>query len=307
MHVVIMGAGAVGGYFGGKLALASVPVTFLVRENRARQLQQTGLRVKSLHGDFEIQPNLATTPHDIEHPDVVILAMKNYHLDNALPDIRALAQRGAKILPLLNGVRHLDTLAQQCGPENVLGGLCYIESTLDSEGAVLQTSPMQDIVFGSLGSGVTQAWLKELEQHFVDAKVNVRVSDAILPDMWRKYIFLVSLSGITSTLRSPIGVAREDEVTMEFLKDMIAEPAAVARARGVQLPSDLVEQIAAQAMAISPAMTSSMHRDLEKGLPLELDSLQGAVLEMAAEHNLPVPCMRAVYALLHPFKEGKKA
>jgi 2-dehydropantoate 2-reductase len=304
LNIVVLGAGAVGGYFGGKLAHQGYPVTFLVREKRFEQLKKRGLRVDSVNGSFEFTPTLARKVEEVESPDVLIVALKNYHMENALPQIEQFVAKGAKVLPLLNGIEHLDLLISKCGKENVLGGLCYIESTLNEEGDVVQTSPMQDLVFGPLVE--SQANLaKELKEMMEKAQIKVTLSDLIMEEMWKKYIFLTSLSGITSAMRKPIGVPVQDPVTSLFLKDLIKEVYDIARARDIALAEETVENVFSKMSGLSPNMTSSMHRDLEKGLPLELDSLHGYLINVGAEKNIETPCLRAVYALLHPYKNGK--
>lgn len=303
MHVVVMGAGAVGGYFGGKLAHAGVPVTFLVREARYRQLQAGGLHIASVHGDFSIKPTLALSVDEIDSPDVVLVALKNYHLEAAIPQIRSLVERGAKVLPLLNGVQHMEDLLAECGPKQVLGGLCYIEATLATDGSVVQSSPMQDIVFGPL-KGMDSSWSERFESLLRSSQVNVRLSQDIMGEMWQKFIFLTSLSGITASTRRPIGDICSDEVAHLFMKDMVAELVAVAHAQHSGLPTNTADQVIQRIQSLAPTMTSSLHRDLEKGLPLEIDSLQGTIVQMANRYGISVPCTRAVYALLHPYKNG---
>lgn len=303
MNIVILGAGAVGGYFGGKLTRAGLPVTFLVRERRYEQLKASGLHVQSIHGDFTVNPHLALSAREIEEPDIVIVALKNYHLKNAFPELHTLVRRGAKILPLLNGVQHMDILLSEFGPENVLGGLCYIEATLDAEGHVVHTSPMHDVIFGAL-TPIDPTWLSDLENAFKASEINVRVSHSIMADMWQKFIFLTSFSGITATTRKPIGESLSDSVATDFLQDMIQEIISVANAKQAALSADVFEQVMGKIRSLAPTMTSSLHRDLEKELPLEIDSLQGAVLEMANTLNVATPCVRSVYAILHPSKDG---
>lgn len=304
MHIVVLGAGAVGGYFGGRLAKAGTPVTFLVRERRYNQLSNRGLNVRSIHGDFTVTPRLALSAGDIEDPDVVIVGLKNYHLEGAWPDLRVLVQKGAVILPLMNGVQHLDQLVREFGEASVFGGVCYIESTLDADGQVVHTSPMHDVVFGSL-SAATHPLRDQLEAAFNASGINVRVSPSITVDMWQKFIFLTSFSGITAATRKHIGEIQEDTVTIAFLEDLVQELIALAKRKQVGLPSDAFDQVMNKLRSLPPAMTSSLHRDLEKGLPLEIDSLQGAALDMAAQCDLDTPCIRSVYALLHPFKQGR--
>ncbi|QQE80145.1 ketopantoate reductase family protein [Alicyclobacillus sp. SO9] len=306
MHIVVFGAGAVGGYFGGKLAQTGNPVTFLVRQNRYHQLKTSGLTIQSVHGNFTIQPELALSPEEIDKPDVVLLAVKNYHLDGAMSQLQTLVNKGAKILPLLNGVEHIDVLLRNFGDQHVLGGTCYIESTLDAEGGIVHTSPMHDIVFGSLGH-VNEEWLGELLHVFQRSGINVTQSHAILKDMWTKFVFLTSISGLTAAARSPIGVILNDAVARELLEHVIREVVQVANLRGIKLPvEETIRNTMTKMEGMSPTMTSSLHRDLEKGLPLEISSLQGAVVKMAIESGLAVPHVASVYAVLHPFETGQK-
>lgn len=304
MNVVVLGAGAVGGYFGGRLALQGTPVTFLVRERRFNELNN-GLQVQSTHGDFSIEPKLALRAEEIEKPDIVIVALKNYHLPSALPQIRTLVNKGALVLPLLNGVQHIDLLVSEFGQAAIVGGACYIEATLGSAGQVIHTSPMHDVIFGSLTTpSPHKARLDELEAAFRASGVPVSQSPAIMVDMWQKFIFLTSFSAITAATRKEIGSILADEVTQSFLADLVREIITVGTTQ-VSIPEHAFDQVMKRLQSISPTMTSSLHRDLEKGLPLEIDSLQGAVLDMAREHRIEAPCVRGVYALLHPSKNGR--
>lgn len=303
MNSVVLGAGAVGGYFGGRLAESGQPVTFLVREKRYKQLSENGLTIKSVHGNITIHPRIAMNAKDIDHPDLVIIALKNYHLEAAMPALEILVKKGAKLLPLLNGVHHMDLLVERFGKENVFGGLCYIESTLNEKGHVVQTSKMQDIVFGAL-TKYNDHFSNEIQTVLERAKIHVLKTEAILEEMWKKYIFLASLSGVTSAVRQPIGVILNDNVTSQFLRDMITEVYEIAKARGMNLPDGTVNQVIQKVQSLNPEMTASMHRDLEKGLPLELESLHGALLKMASTYRVDTPSIKSIYALLHPYRNG---
>ncbi len=305
MHFVVVGAGAVGGYFGGKLAGAGASVTFLVRERRFKQLAERGLRIHSVHGNFTCNPSLALRADAIVDPNVIILAVKNYHLQSTLPQLTDLVQKGAKVLPLLNGVKHIDRLIEAFGKDAMLGGSCYVEATLNSEGDILQTSPMQDVVFGPLGV-MDRSLLTQIELWFERAKIPVRLSPHIMVDMWTKYLFLVTLSAITAATRLPVGPIRDDPVTYAFLRELVSEAFAIAKRCEPGLPDDVPDTMLTRLASVTPAMTSSMHRDLEKGLPLELDDLQGALIALAHEKGLDASHFEAIYALLHPFKEGKQ-
>jgi len=193
------------------------------------------------------------------------------------------------------------------GSENVLGGSCYIESTLNEAGEIVHTSPMHDIVFGGVSEDTPQEFLDALEGMLKASGIPYKRSDSILAEMWNKYIFLASLSGITASVRQPIGVAINDPVTFSFLSDLVTEVCQVAKSRGIALPEHLADVVLSRMQGISPTMTSSMHRDLEKGQPMELESLHGALLKMAEEAELKTPSLRAIYALLHPYRNGKPA
>ncbi|MFB5189461.1 ketopantoate reductase family protein [Alicyclobacillus fastidiosus] len=301
---MVFGAGAVGGYFGGRLAKAGVPVTFLVRENRYHLLKKRGLRVQSSHGNFSLEPNLARDVEELQSPTIVILAIKNYHLETALPQLKQLVVQGAKILPLLNGITHMKTLIDQFGADVVLGGSCYIEATLNTVGDIIHTSPMQDVVFGSIGD-IDRCLLEELRSSFEQANVHVKLSSTIMVDMWLKYLFLSTFSAITAATRKPIGAIIGDPITCDFLENLVREAIAVAKSHEKAFPKDTFETIMKRFQAVPPNMTSSLHRDLEKGLPLELDSLQGAMIQMGAEYDIDTPNMKAVYALLHPYLNGQ--
>lgn len=303
MNIIIFGAGAIGGYFGGKLASKGFNVTFLVRQKRYDQLLKNGLNIKSVHGDLSINPQLIVDVNEIQNPDIVLVAIKNYHVDEALPQLRTLVEKGAKILPLLNGIRHLELFIKEFGEENVIGGLCSIESTLNEQGDVVQTSALQDIVFGPIGE-VQHSLLVNFKGMLEEASINVTLSDNVLGEMWKKYIFITSLSGITAAVRQPIGAALKDPVTFDFLKVLINEVYTIAVAKDVNLPENTVELTLKKIQSLSPNMTSSMHRDLEKGLPMELDYLQGYSLRQANEYQLPTPCIKSIYSILHPYKNG---
>lgn len=303
MHIVILGAGAVGGYFGGKLAQAGVQVTFFVREQRAQMLKANGLSVYSKHGDFTLKPQVATAVSQVDDPDIVLLALKNYHLALAMPLLNSFVQRGAVLLPLLNGVQHIDELVRQFGSQQVLGGTCFIESTLNQSGDVIQTSQSHDVVYGPL-TEMDASFMNSLDETLQLGQFVVRQSDHIRIDVWQKFLFLTSFSGITAATHQPIGLALHNSETRAFLQGLIHEGCLVARAEGIELPDRFEEVLLKRMDRIEPEMTSSLHRDMMKQVPMELDSLQGAMLEMALRHQIAVPYFQSVFQLLSPYKNG---
>lgn len=311
MRIGVVGAGAVGGYFGALLAAAGEDVTFLVRPPRAELLRSRGLSVVSVHGDVHIaQPQVVTSAAQLAETQVVLLALKNYHLEEAWPDIAQLAAAGVVLLPLLNGVQHMDRLSAEIGQGQVLGGSCYIESTLTPKGEIVQTSEVRDIVYGALPDGRLQnpaldAVLKELGNAFTRAHIPAFCREPIMREMWKKYVFLCAFSGVTAATRSCIGQVMDVQESAELFVGLVEELLQVAKLRDIGLNPKIREAMIERVMTIEPLMTSSLHRDLEKGLPLEMDSLQGALVQMAESAGVAVPLHKAVCGVLAPHRSGR--
>ncbi|HEU5139991.1 MAG TPA: ketopantoate reductase family protein [Bacillales bacterium] len=306
MNIVILGAGAVGGYLGGRLAEAGVPVSFLVRERRADQLSEKGIRIKSVHGDFSAESvDLYTDAEQIPECDVVIVTVKGYQVEGAMPQLRTLVAKGAKILPFLNGMEHFRFMEESFGEENVLGGLAFIISTLDENGGIVQTSEQHDFVFGALRES-QKAFCNRLETTLSGANVNVKNSDHILRDLWQKYTFITAFSGITTASRLPIGKVRENQETLKLFQTMIEEMQALATVNKIDLGERLVDAVTEQVRGLPEEGTSSMHQDLRKGMPIEVESLHGGALRIAKEKGVKLPTIQTIYALLKPYEQGDK-
>lgn len=304
MNIVIVGAGAVGGYFGGKMLLAGIPVCFFVREKRFHQLKENGLRVRSVHGDFSVRPKLITSTEEAERPDMIIVAVKAHQLESTFPALDVWVSQGVKIVSLLNGIEPVERLVERYGVGAVLGGLNYVESTLDAEGQIVQTSPMQEIVFGAL-SVESEETCMQLMQTLQPCDFKVTLSGNIKRDMWEKYMFLTVLSGMTSASRKPLGEILADEAASHFMQEMLDEMAQLASVVGIVFSENIKSKIMERFLNASKSMTSSMYRDLVNGLPLELECLQGYAVRLGENHLIDVPCLRSVYALLHPYANGQ--
>ncbi|MCM3124637.1 MULTISPECIES: ketopantoate reductase family protein [unclassified Mesobacillus] len=296
MKILIVGAGAIGGYFGGRLLEKGADVTFLVREKRHKQLKENGLVVSSIHGDLHFpDPQTIGAESQAELYDVILVSTKSYHLDGAIESIRPYVGDRTIILPLLNGIAHLDALTEAFGPEKVIGGLCFIETTLDESGKVIQTSPIQDLVFGELNGKRSERILK-LQAAFDGTKANFRLSEKIEQEMWQKYLFITSLSGITSLFRSPIGPIRDQTQGAETIKRLLHETVEIMTAIGAPLSEGAKDATWNRLNEIGHGMKSSLQRDMEKSLPTEGDHLFGYLLKKAAELRIDAPTLSAVYA-----------
>ncbi|UFJ39773.1 2-dehydropantoate 2-reductase [Brevibacillus humidisoli] len=294
MRVLVLGAGAVGGYFGGRLAEKGADVTFLVREKRRQQLAARGLRIHSVHGDAHIQPKLIVSSEPAGPFDLVILTMKAYHLDEGIESIRPYVGEQTTVLPLLNGFAHMERLQEQFGSHRVLGGMCFIESTLDENGDVRQTSKTHEVKYGEWDGSRTSR-IEALQELFAGAKATYTPSDHIIEEMWNKYLFIVTLSGMTTLMNAPVGPIRDAEYGLELSRQLFTEAAEVMKAAGAPMAADIVDRQMKVFEAQGYKMKSSMLRDMEKGLPVEADHLQGYLLRLAEAKQVNVPLLRVVY------------
>lgn len=300
LRAAVFGTGGVGGYFGAKLAQAGHDVTFIARGDHLAAIRQDGLRVKSVHGDFSIQPAKATDDSaEVGPVDYVIVAVKNYQLTEALPDIAALVEGETMVVPLLNGVEAADTLAERIDSSRILGGFCVVFSEIDAPGVIRQKSEVHRVVIGELGGPVSPR-VQRLVDAWNEAGVEAIASDDIQAAMWDKFVFIASLSGVTSLTRSTVDEALAQPATRAFCRQALAEAAQIGRARGVALADDVVERRLRFAEGLEPGATTSMQRDVTGGHKFELEAFSGALVRMADAVEIDAPAHRAIYALLLP-------
>ncbi|MGI6187795.1 MAG: 2-dehydropantoate 2-reductase [Brevibacillus sp.] len=307
MNVLVLGAGAVGGYFGARLAEKGENVTFLVRKRRQEQLLKRGLRVHSVHGDIHLdQPQLIVAGEAAGPFDVVILSNKAYHLDDSLESIAPYVGEQTVVIPLLNGIAHMEQLWARFGRERVLGGLCFIETTLNEDGDVVQTSPTHEAVFGEWEGGRSER-VDAIERAFVGTAATIRASANIQRDMWHKYLFITTLSGMTTLMNAAVGPIRDAVYGMELTRQLAEEAAAVMRALHAPIDEDIVEKQMKTFQNLGYGMKSSMLRDMEKGLPVEADHLQGYLLRRAEELGVAAPLLKVVYNNLKVYERKREA
>lgn len=302
LNIVIIGAGAIGAYFGSRLHEAGQNVSFLVRPNRAKQLKEKGLHITSTHGNYTFdKPAIFENVEDIENPDLVILSVKGYHLEGTLSALNVLVKKGAKILPLLNGWEHFSILQKQFGEEAVIGAYAYIITTLNEDGHVIQKGKGHDIVFGPLHPS-HEAICAKLEEASEKANMIGRKSDNILLEIWNKYMFITAFSGVTTATNLSIGSIREVPATNTLLHNVLNEMKALANAYKIDLTDAHVEKAIANLNALAPDATSSMHQDRRKGFTLEVEHLQGGALRLSEAVGLKLPVIETLYAIIKPFE-----
>ena len=298
MRIAVIGAGGVGGYVGGLLAKAGHEVGFLARGDHLRALRERGLRVRSVHGDFELPAVSASDrAEELGQADLVLFTVKTYDTDRAAEAIRPLVRPGTAVLTFQNGVDNPERIDRVLGPCTALGGTIHIETTLAEPGLIAQTSPMRRIAFGEL-DGQRSDRVERIRAAFGEAGLEPTVSEDIRKAVWEKFLFIAGMSGMTTLTRSPVGGVLAVPETREMLRVAFAETAAVADAEGIALDRDPVDRMMAFAETLKPGMKSSMQRDLERGRRLEVESINGTVVRLGRTHGVATPVNACIFACL---------
>jgi len=297
VRILVVGAGAVGGYFGGRLVEKGEDVTFLVRKRKKEKLDKNGLTIESVHGRVHVQPKTIVSGESAPPFDVVILSTKAYQLNGALADIKPYVGKSTMILPLLNGISHLDKLFETFSDQQVIGGLCFVEATLDTNDNVIQSSSLHELVFGERNGEHTPRIL-ELQNVFSGTKAEFRLSNHIEQEMWHKYLFITTLSGVTSLFRSPIGPIRENNYGSSMINHVLTETGNVMRSLEAPLTSDIENVLFEKISSLEYEMKSSLQRDMEKELAIEADHLYGYLLNIAEMKGLSCPNLTTIYTNL---------
>ena len=298
MKIAVMGTGGVGGYFCARLAASGIDVTFIARGAHLEAICASGLRVESPKGNVHIHPARATdTPADAGPVDYVLLATKLWDTASAAKAVRPVLGADTAVISLQNGVFAEDLLGEILGRRHVMGGLAQISSFIAAPGLIRHAGTMARVVFGEL-DGKRTPRAQALVEAFHAAGVDADIADDIERAIWQKFIFLVGLSGVTAVTRQGIGPLREDADTRALLAQVMAETAAVARARGIDLDPGFVDDRLAFMDTLPADMTSSMAHDLAQGNRLELDWLSGAVARMGHELGIDTPANNFVYKAL---------
>ena len=295
MRILVLGAGGIGGYFGGRLVQAGRDVTFLVRPARAERLQAEGLRIESLLGDAVIP---VTTRTEAAGPyDLVVLSCKAYDLGASIDALGDAVGEGTLVLPLLNGLAHYDRLDAAFGAARVLGGIAFISAALAVDGRVRHLGKPAVLTLGARQPEQAEACERVAAALTVD-RFALRRSEAIAQDAWEKFAFITAAASITCLMRAPVGdILRADDGERLTLA-MIAEAEAVAAASGFPVRAR-AQAIARNVLTEAGSrFTASMLRDLEAGGRVEADHLQGDMIRRAEAHGLDVPLTRAAYAQL---------
>ena len=303
MRIAIIGVGAVGGYFGGRLAETGHDVVFVARSRTLETLQTVGLRVESSLGDFSIAaPQVAFDPTGLAPADVVLVAVKAHQVREAARLAALLAGPSTTVIPLQNGVEAPVILGEVLGTDRVLGGLCKIFSTALGPGHIRHVGFEPAILFGELGRPNTER-VARIREAFEAAKgMKVHTPDDVEAALWEKCLFVAPLGAIGAMTRQPAGVIRAVAETRRTLKAAMEEFAAVARGRGVGVAKDAVERSMKIVDGLPPEATASMQRDIADGRPSELKYQVGTVVRYGRECGVPIPVTETIYGALLPYE-----
>jgi 2-dehydropantoate 2-reductase len=298
----------VGGFFGGRLAHAGYDVSFVARGAHLAAMRERGLLIESeAHGEIRVPKVRATEdPASIGPVDVVILSVKLWDTESAIRQFRPVLKPGTGVLSLQNGVIKDDILRRELGEEPVMGGVCYVATTISRPGVILQTGTMQRVVIGEYG-GKPSERSRALHEALAKSGVNAELSSDVRRAIWEKYAFLVGISATTAAMRTTIGPIRKNPRSRAFLLDIFRETVAVGRAHGISLPADYADACLARADGLPAEMTASMAHDLARGNRLELEWLSGGVAQLGAAKGVPTPANRAVWDILALYAGGKTA
>ena len=303
MRIAIVGAGAVGGYFGGLLARADNEVTLLARGQHLDAIRRNGLEVRSSKGNFTVPVHATDDPADAGPVDLAILAVKTYQNAAAIPFMTPLMGDATSVLTLQNGVEAYKEVGSAYGTEHVLPGAAYIETHVAAPGVVEQVGDVVRIVFGEVDGSTTRR-AQDILDTFKAAGINTELADNVLKALWTKFIFIATLAGVTSTSRASMAPLLADSESRKMVLACLREIEAVGRAERVALDDDVVEKIMAYMESTAKDLHASMHTDLEQGRPLELEALNGSVVRLGREHGVPTPVNDILYSLLIVHKDG---
>ena len=302
MHIVVMGSGGVGGYFGARLQQAGNQVSFIARGKHLEALRTKGLTVKSSYGDAHLKVRAFQDPREAGKADVVLFAVKLWDTEGAAEQIKPV---GGYVIPFQNGVESIERLGSVLGRERVMGGSAYIATRIAAPGVIEHTGTVARLRFGP----VLPAQRPVAESFFAAAKsagINAELAEDIALVNWEKFVFLVAVSGTTALSRAPLGVVRADADLRWMFEQAMRETWTVGRRRGIRLADDFVEKQMAFLDSLPAEMRASMLHDLEAGNRLEAPWLCGAVVRMAAEQGLEAPVNRAIYGALKPYVNGSQ-
>ena len=302
MRMLVVGAGATGGYFGGRLAQAGKDISFLVRAKRAELLRAEGLQIVSPHGDAVVRPKVVTADAIDGTYDAVLLSVKAFSLGAAMEDFAPAVREGTMIMPLLNGMRQVDALKERFGAGQVVGGVCKIAAMIDPRGRIVQLANFQELLYGELGGAASER-IAALDGFMQGAGFKALLSGAIEHEMWMKWIMLASAGGACCLIGADAG-GIEAAGGAEVARGFVREAAAVSTAAGFTPDPAFVEGFEKTMTTPGSKFNTSMYRDMQQGFAVEAEQIVGDMARRGQALGVPVPLMGAAFARLRVYEKG---
>jgi 2-dehydropantoate 2-reductase len=302
MKIAVMGTGGVGGYYGAMLAKQGHDVTFVARGAHLKAIQENGLQVKSIFGDFHLKPAKATdNPAQIGPVNLILICTKTYDTDDAVQKIKPIVGKETTVLSLQNGVDAIERIGKVVGVDHVVAGATWISSAVEAPGVVKHVSDFRRVVIGEL-NGQRTPRVEAIFDAFKETGITVELSENILKVLWTKFVFISSASSFGSLTRLPMAEFRSVPETRTLIKALMREVEAVARAQGVALDANVVEQALGFMDNAAPHIKASMQLDVESGHRTEIDSMVGIIGRKGREYGVPTPAADMIYATLLPIE-----
>ncbi|MGA9588945.1 MAG: 2-dehydropantoate 2-reductase [Salegentibacter sp.] len=308
MKILIYGIGGVGGYFGGRLAKAGNEVTMIARGKHLQAIKENGLEVESINGDFRVFPKLATSDvAEAQTPELVILGVKSWQIEDAARELKSVIGKNTMVLPLQNGANNVEKLLRVLPEKNVLGGLCHIISFVEAPGKIRHPSFEPQITFGELNNEKTERILR-VKELFDEAGINNTIPEDIKLEIWKKFLYITTVSGIGGLTRVPVDKIRESEYLYDLMQKTAEEIKAVANAKGIRLEKEHLKK-AFQIVENQPeGTTASTQRDIMAGKPSELENFNGYIVKEGRKLNVETPVNHFIYECLLPMeREARKS
>jgi len=302
MKILIYGIGGVGGYFGAKLAKAGYEVTMIARGKHLAAIRENGLEIESINGNFRVIPKLATDNlEEVSKPDLVILGVKSWQIEEAASLIKPIMGEETMVLPLQNGANNVEKLLKILPEKNVLAGLCFIVSFIESPRKIKHASFEPLITFGEIDN-IMSPRIKKVQEIFTNSEITNNIPEDIQLEIWKKFLFIATISGLGGLTRVPIGKIRESDYLFEVMKNSALEIMAVANAKNVALSLEHVDKIFKIIGNQPPQTTASTQRDIMEGKPSELKNFNGYIVNEGERLGVPTPVNRFIYECLLPME-----
>ena len=299
MKIAVIGAGGVGGYFGGKLAQADYDVTFIARGKHLEAIRENGLQIKSIKGDFLVHPKVTDNIEEVQYADLIILATKSWQVTAVAKQLKPVIQKETMVLPLQNGADNSDKLREVLPHKNVLAGLCKIVSKIESPSVIDHFEYEPEIIFGEYDNSHTGR-VQRVHAIFNRSHIKNKISEDIHLDIWRKFLFIATVSGIAAVARVPFGDFQNDPQLMDMVHKTANEIKNIANAKGINITHKDVEKAIDMFLSMGPETTASMQRDIMDGKPSELENFNGYIVREGKRFGVETPVNAFTYYSLLP-------